>query len=118
MRYLRFRNYLCEILEENIDLVAFEEVRGHKGTDAAHIYGGLVATLSEECERRGLPYVGIPVGSVKKFATGKGNAGKGAMIEAAQEMWPGWSGDDNEADARWIAETAAAEHSTEGDLIG
>ena len=43
----------------------------------------------------------------KRLATGHGNAGKGAMIAAAEERWPGWvPADENEADARWIATTA------------
>lgn len=108
MRFLRLGQQLSQLLDsEQIGMVAFEEVRGHKGVDAAHIYGGIVATLTMECERRKLPYVGIPVGTVKKRATGKGNAGKPAMMEAARQMWPGWSGDDNEADARWIAVCAS-----------
>lgn len=110
MRYVRLRMHLRVLLDHALPgLVAFEEVHGHKGTDAAHIYGGVIATLTEECEARGIPYQGIPVGTVKKFATGKGNADKTAMVAAAHEKWPGWHGTHDEADARWIAETAAAE---------
>ena len=110
MRYLRLRSHFRVLLDIAApDEVAFEEVRGHKGTDAAHIYGGVVATITEEGEAREIPYQGIPVGTVKRHATGKGNSDKAAMVRAAQERWPGWHGDDNEADARWIAETAAAE---------
>lgn len=110
MRFVHLRRYLMDLLTLFApDMVAFEEVRGHKGTDAAHIYGGIVAVLTEECERRGLPYQGIPVASVKKRATGKGNADKKAMMAAAAKEWPGWQGDDNEADARWIAVTAMSD---------
>jgi Holliday junction resolvasome RuvABC endonuclease subunit len=104
MRFLRFRRYLAEVLDAAMpDAVCFEEVRRHMGTDAAHIYGGIVAVLTSECEERGIPYKGIPVGTVKKFATGKGNANKDRMLEATRNRWPEFSGDDNEADARWIA---------------
>ncbi|MDY0307746.1 MAG: crossover junction endodeoxyribonuclease RuvC [Desulfovibrionaceae bacterium] len=110
MRFLRLRAFFQAALNlAKPDMVAFEEVRGHKGTDAAHIYGGVIATITEECEARGIPYQGIPVATIKRHATGKGNADKAAMILAAQEKWPGWCGDDNEADARWIAETAVYE---------
>lgn len=111
MRFLRLRGYLNEINRTGkIDAVAYEEVRGHKGTDAAHIYGGVVAVITEFCEAEGIPYQGIPVGTVKKHATGKGNASKEAMVTAACKKWAGdYVFDDNEADARWIAETAAME---------
>ena len=57
-----------------------------------------------------IPYRGIPVATIKKRATGKGNADKGQMIAAAKSRWPCHAFiDDNECDARWIAETAAVE---------
>lgn len=112
MRFLRLRRHLVELLDlERPSLVAFEEVRRHLGTDAAHVYGGIVAVVSEECERRTVPYLGIPVATVKRTATGKGNADKAAMVEAANRRWGlALAGaDENEADARWIAEAAALE---------
>ena len=46
MRFLRFRNWLDDINDsEAITSVYFEEVRRHIGTDAAHVYGGFLATL-------------------------------------------------------------------------
>ena len=45
-----------------------------------------------------LAYQGVPVGTIKRFATGKGNADKAAVIAALRER--GFSPtDDNEADA-------------------
>ena len=110
MRYLRFSNWLTEIdrLSGPISAIWFEEVRRHAGTDAAHIYGGLMATLTAWAELRGVPYQGVPVGTIKLHATGKGNASKEAMIAAAKAK--GFSPvDDNEADAiailHWAIET-------------
>jgi len=109
MRFMRLRRYLVETLDAApVSAVYYEEVRRHMGTDAAQIYGGVVAIVVEECELRGIPYRGVPVGTVKKLATGKGNADKAAMLAATRARWPGWTGDDNEADARWIAEAGAA----------
>uniref|UniRef100_UPI00236170D1 crossover junction endodeoxyribonuclease RuvC n=1 Tax=Bartonella sp. ML69XJBT TaxID=3019092 RepID=UPI00236170D1 len=84
MRYLRFKRWLNEIKQTagQIDAVYFEEVRSHVGTDAAHVYGGLLATLTAWCEHHQIPYEGIPVGTIKKATTGKGNASKEEMIEA------------------------------------
>ena len=100
MRYLRLVNWLTELdrLSWPIATIWFEEVRRHAGTDAAHVYGGLLATLTAWAEMRGVPYQGVPVVTIKKHATGKGNANKAAMIAAAQAR--GYSpADDNEADA-------------------
>lgn len=100
MRYLRFTRWLDEmsVLVGRPATIFFEEVRRHAGTDAAHIYGGLMATLTAWCELRGVPYHGVPVGTIKRHATGKGNAPKEAMIEAIKRR--GFTPeDDNAADA-------------------
>ena len=100
MRFLRFKQWLTEVKScaGEIDAVYFEEVRRHLGVDAAHTYGGFMATLTAWCEHHEIPYSGVPVGTIKKAATGKGNAGKDEMIAAmvARGHNPG---DDNEADA-------------------
>ena len=110
MRYLRFNNWLTEIdrLSGPITAIWVEEVRRHAGTDAAHVYGGLMASLTGWGELRGIPYDGVPVGTIKRHATGKGNANKDAMVAAAHAR--GFSpADDNEADAiallLWAIET-------------
>ena len=46
---------------------------------------------------------------MKRHATGKGNAGKPAMIGAALRRWGHVVKDDNEADALWIADHLRAE---------
>jgi len=110
MRYLRFTNWLTEIdrLSGPVAAIWFEAVRRHAGTDASHIYGGLMATLTAWAELRGVPYEGVPVGTIKRHASGKGNADKAAMVAAVRAR--GFSpADDNEADAiailLWAIET-------------
>ena len=110
MRSLRFTNWLTERdrLSGPIGVIWFEEVRRHAGTDAAHVFGGLLATLTAWAELRGVAYQGVPVGTIKRHATGKGNANKDAMMAAARAR--GFSpADDNEADAiailHWAIET-------------
>lgn len=104
MRYMRLRKSLERIFGEfEIFEVAYEEVRRHLGTDAAHVYGGIIAILTTWCEEKRIPYLGVPVGTIKKFATGKGNANKDAMVEAARREFVHVSvDDDNQADALWI----------------
>ena len=100
MRFLRFRGWLDEVgqLSGGLARIVFEEVRAHAGTDAAHLYGGFLAHLSAWCEERTIPYEGVPVGTIKRYATGKGNADKAAMIAAVKAR--GFApADDNEADA-------------------
>lgn len=98
MRYLRFKRWLTEMNAGGLAAVYFEEVRRHQGVDAAHCYGGFLATLTAWCEDHEIPYSGIPVGTIKRFATGKGNADKLAMIAAAVQRGFATK-DDNEADA-------------------
>ena len=100
MRYLRFASWLEELhrLVGGVSEVYFEEVRRHLGVDAAHAYGGFLGGLTSWCEAKGIAYLGVPVGSIKKHITGKGNAGKREVIEAV--MAKGFKPvDDNEADA-------------------
>lgn len=100
MGWLRFRRWLDSMAASAGPLgsIVFEEVRRHAGTTAAHVYGGFLAHLTAWCEGAGVPYQGVPVGTIKRFATGKGNAGKEAVIAAmrARGFAPA---DDNEADA-------------------
>jgi len=110
MRYLRFKHWLTELknLSDGLDAVYFEEVRRHAGVDAAHAYGGFMGQLTAWCEHHGIPYQGVPVGTIKRHATGKGNAGKAAVIAAVRGR--GYNpADDNEADALalllWAVET-------------
>ena len=81
MRYLRFKRWLTEIkaTAEPLGAIYFEEVRRHIGVDAAHAYGGFL-------------------GTIKKHATGKGNASKDEMVAAMRALGH-QPGDDDEADA-------------------
>lgn len=110
MRYLRFRRWLTETkaTADGIAEVYFEEVRRHAGVDAAHAYGGFMATLTAWCEHHQIPYTGAPVGTIKKHATGKGNASKADMVEAMRALGHAPS-DDNEADALALLHFALAE---------
>jgi len=92
MRYFKFREWLDIFLKNDflsslvisnpIEQVYFEEVLGHTGTAAAHVYGGFLATLMSWCEKHKIPYEGVPVKTIKKFITGKGNSDKIAVIES------------------------------------
>lgn len=107
MRFLRFKQWLTEIkqMASGLDAVFIEEVRRHAGVDAAHAYGGFLAHVTAWCEHHTIPYEAVPVGTIKRHATGKGNANKEAMILAARKR--GFNpADDNEADALAILDWA------------
>lgn len=100
-RYVKFENMLVEIfLGHNIDEIVYEAVRRHVGTDAAHVYGGLLAILQTTAIKNGIEYRGVAVQTIKKHATGRGNATKDEMIVAANAFYPHINIiDDNHADA-------------------
>jgi len=110
MRFLRFKRWLTDLKQctDGIDQVVFEEVRRHAGVDAAHAYGGFMGQLTAWCEHHQIPYQGVPVGTIKKHATGKGNASKDEVIAAVRARGHAPS-DDNEADAlallHWAIQT-------------
>ena len=110
MKFLRFRRWLTELKADagGLDTVLYEQVRNHAGVDASHAYGGWLAILTAWCEHHGIPYQGVPVGTIKRHVTGKGNADKAAVIAAVRAL--GFSpADDNEADALALLHWAIAQ---------
>lgn len=102
-RYLKFVEHMNDLSPQKI---FFELVRRHEGTQAAHVYGGLLATMQAWADLNGVYYHGLEVGTIKKYATGKGNANKAMMIESARSNLGYHGKDDNEADALWILSIA------------
>ena len=84
MRFLRFKRWLTEIKHQagGFDLVVYEQVRRHAGVDASHPFGGWLAILTAWCDHHTIAYQGVPVGTIKRHVTGKGNADKAAVIAA------------------------------------
>jgi Holliday junction resolvasome RuvABC endonuclease subunit len=107
MRLIRLKSKIVEICSlEKIELVVFERTSGfHKNAliVQAEMHGVMKATLEE----LGIDYRAYSAPEIKKHATGKGNAKKDAMIEAAQNRWPTMEViDDNHADAYWLLDLA------------
>lgn len=135
MRFLRFREWLAEVVTgkalltgviDPIGLVVYEEVRNHVqrnpktgrqwyATDAAHFYGGLQAILLAFCEENEMACEAMPVGTWKKHLTGKGNASKALVLKCANTMVSNRVGRDveltqDEADAAGILLAAMRIH--------
>jgi len=108
-KFRRFRAWLRDLIDkEKPEIVFYEDVKRHAGVLAAHAYGGYLGhVLAVLASRGGIPIRGIGVSTIKKKATGRGNADKMAMVKAAINRWPDQDIlDDNQADALWILETS------------
>lgn len=88
-----------QALARGADLVVIEGYSfGSKGRsvfDVAEL-GGCVRFL---LHRLGVPYVDVPPATLKKYASGKGNAPKDAMIASAIRRFGFPGSDNNEADS-------------------
>ena len=98
MRVVRFRAKVKELIElEKIDLVAYERAAGMYKSSII-VESEMIGVLKLLCNELNIDLACYSATEIKKFATGKGNAKKEAMIEAAKEL--GYNPkDDNEADA-------------------
>lgn len=104
MLYVRFQRLFRELLECSPDSIVCYEQQANRFAGSAHVGLGIISHIQRICEEQGVPYTGVAFSTVKKHATGKGNSGKDAMIEAAKARW-GFVEDDNHADGLWIADT-------------
>ncbi len=99
MRLIRFKSKLKEITElEKISLITFERSAGHH-KNALIVQAELHGILKLFAEENNIDYRAFSAKEIKQFATGKGNAGKPAMIQAAKDKYGYTGNDDNEADA-------------------
>lgn len=97
VKYIQFMDILHESCSEGDpiplarkpDSIAYEHARGHWKTAAPReTYGAYLGQLEIFSLRSGIPIFGIPQRSLKKLATGNGNAGKDEIMRAAKKLWP------------------------------
>lgn len=104
MRYFRFRAKMSEICEkEGIELIAYERPAGQHKTDIIS-HSKFVGIIEEYCISNNIDYKGYSPSEIKMFATGKGNANKDMMVEAARKRLKYNGSDKDEADALWVLE--------------
>lgn len=109
MRFLRFRAWLKTMAEftDRIDLIVFEQAH-HRGGAATQLCVGLVTDALAFAAKIKAETMPVHTGSLKKYATGVGNASKTAMIQEAESR--GYRPrDDNEADACLLLDYAMEE---------
>lgn len=87
-----------------VEIPAFSRAGG--GTlERSALWWQVVRTL----RRREVPIAEVPIQARMRYATGKGSASKGAIIDAVARRWPQFEtgGDDNLADAAVLAAMGA-----------
>lgn len=102
MKLVRLRAKLAEICQsEGVTIIAYERAASQY---AASVISSakMIATIELYCTDNGIEYVGYSAKEIKMYATGKGNAKKEAMIQAAKDKYGYTGSDDNEADALHI----------------
>lgn len=113
MRLVKFKNHLSKLHKKRpFDMVVFEAARnaGFKHQGALVVQAEIQGVLKAWCEIKEIQYTAYSPMTVKKFATGKGNAKKDVMIALAKEHFDEVEIiDDNHADALWILELAIHE---------
>lgn len=106
---------ICDAMGEHVtDLAVIEapvvsgRTNGDKTIELGKVYGAIEDLLFfSRC-----PVAWVPPASLKKFATGKGNADKGAMLAAAIRTL-GYAGSSHdEADALWLWHMGHARYGT------
>lgn len=113
-RYVAVGRWLNHIAQQwHVDRIVFEDVKNHSSIQAGHVYGGLLAVILAWSAVRDIPCLGVGVGTIKKHATGAGNAKKDAMMASAISKGHD-PVDDNEADAIAIAYLSRDIHSSNG----
>lgn len=98
-RFVRFRDWLNYTLDSyKIEKIVYEQVYGHTGVEAAHIYGGFLYHMAAICFDKKIELESIGVCTIKKLISGNGRATKQEVINAVTSL--GFNPiDDNEADA-------------------
>lgn len=104
---LRFQRLAQHIGPKQPEVICFENTIV-RGANAAIFLAGLRGILLKWCEDNEIPpAVGVPIGTVKKHATGNGRASKDDMVAAAVAR--GWTPDsDDAADALWVLDYAVS----------
>lgn len=103
MRWLEFAAWLRRVLDRApTDVIVYEQAH-HRGGASTHVGHGFIAQTEAIAAERKIEITNRHTATIKKYATGKGNAKKDAMLAAARKRWLGMEIiDDNQADALFL----------------
>lgn len=126
--FLLLRQFLSTA---NPSLIFYEDVKFTPPADLFSSTSSVVARVASSsellsslrvvallwAEDHNVPFLGIPIGTIKKLATGSGRANKAAMIQACNnqfgtELDESAAGHDNAADAAFILYSGLLNYST------
>jgi Holliday junction resolvasome RuvABC endonuclease subunit len=99
MRFVLFTAWLQQILDAVEPDVVVYEMAHHRGGAATEILVGFTTRIQEECERRGIEYLGVHTGTMKKEVLGSGRAEKSDSVKFAENYLGRKVGGDDESDA-------------------
>jgi len=109
MMFLKFRKWLGEFYKlYTPDLIIYEQA-SHRGGAATEICSNLTGRAQEIAADWDINCTSVRPSELKKYATGKGNAGKTEMMRASERLLGRTPIDDNEADAVLIGAWAVEE---------
>ncbi len=109
--FLRFRQWLSVTLQRTpgVSLLVYEQAH-HRGGAPTEVGVNMTGRVQEVGAEMGIEYVPVETRTLKKWATGKGNVDKEAMIAASVKYLGRQPEDDNEADAALLAMYAHEEY--------
>lgn len=96
------------------DLVVLEGY-AYGRLNQGHQLGELGGAVRLTLHREGVPFVDVPPACLKKYATGRGNAGKEEVLAAAIRRLSYGGHDHNEADALWLRAMAVDHYDCGGE---
>ena len=101
------------------ELVVIEDfaLGASRKNSRAHSTGMLGGIVRWELHRESIPFALVPPASLKKYATGKGNAGKPEVLVAAVRRLGYERASNDEADAMWLHEMAMAHYAPDGAVL-
>lgn len=111
IRFMRFRAWLWERLagfHGVYGVVAYERPH-HRGGHATALAVGLATVVQEQAAADRHETLTVHTGTLKKWATGRGNAGKDAMVAAARLRYGRDVTSHDEADALHVLAWSCAE---------
>jgi Holliday junction resolvasome RuvABC endonuclease subunit len=106
IRIVRFYDFISLLQSQaRFDAVVFEDVQFHTSTAQTQLWSSFRTTVWLAFPK--MLMEAVPVGTLKKFATGSGSADKQAMLAALVRRAPelitlGETPDDNACDAAWL----------------
>lgn len=104
-RILRLKKFVASFCDK-VDCIVIEDVEFSSSRMQTQLWSSLRAAVWLACEECGIYYDAVNVKTLKKWATGNGNADKTRMVFAANTQRPDLKFDEDSADAFHVLQWA------------